>query len=124
MSTTPRTDANCFSATTERPSSGDFELEVVYADFARGLERDAALLRKELETLTTDFQAVCPHEDWEKVDNSFSHEFGTQVIRFEQCTVCGKHRDWDDEGPEPDYDAEKPLTPMQNHQRNDEHNVP
>lgn len=35
---TPRTDAAAFSATTERPSDGDYELEVVDAGFARGLE--------------------------------------------------------------------------------------
>jgi hypothetical protein len=35
---TPLTDAACFSATTEKPSSGDFELEVVDSKFARDLE--------------------------------------------------------------------------------------
>lgn len=40
MSDTPRTDAAAFSATTEKPSSGDFELEVVYSKFARELERE------------------------------------------------------------------------------------
>lgn len=37
---TPETDYNCFSATTARPPSGDYELEVVYSDFARRLERE------------------------------------------------------------------------------------
>lgn len=39
---TPRTDASFFSATCEKPKSGDYELKVVYADFTRQLERELA----------------------------------------------------------------------------------
>jgi hypothetical protein len=40
MSATPRTDAAEFSATTEKPASGEFELRVVYSDEARKLETE------------------------------------------------------------------------------------
>lgn len=39
---TPLTDAACFSATTEKPVSGNYELEVCYASFPRALERALA----------------------------------------------------------------------------------
>lgn len=67
-------------------------------------ERDA--LRKEIAEVTAAFQKECDH-DFEKVDDSFSHEFGTEVIRYLRCEKCGKVADWDDvpDGPEPDYDA-------------------
>ena len=34
----------------------------------------------------------CEH-DWENCDDSFSHEFGTEIIRYRQCPKCGKHED-------------------------------
>lgn len=62
MSDTPKTDSSAFSATCEKPESGDYEYEVVYADFARELERNNQQLRKELkflrdiiESVSTDF---------------------------------------------------------------------
>ncbi len=63
----------------------------------------------------------CDH-CWEHVDASFSHEFGTRVIRYDECSKCGVRREADDEV-EPDYDVERPLTPLENWQRNDERNV-
>jgi dsDNA-specific endonuclease/ATPase MutS2 len=80
LNDTPRTDANCFSATTEKPSTGDYELEVVYADFARGLEQelqafarwkeDKAELVRELAHIVR-VQESCAHdfteEDWVRI---------------------------------------------------------
>lgn len=31
----------------------------------------------------------CDHE-WEFCDDSFDHEFGTEVIRYWRCEKCGK----------------------------------
>jgi hypothetical protein len=80
------------------------------------------------EALIKEIQSTCEHK-WEKVDASFSHEFGTEVIRYMQCEKCGKHAEGDDvdDGPDepperdPDYDAERPPTPLENWRRNDEH---
>lgn len=30
----------------------------------------------------------CDH-DWKFVDDSFSHEFGTEQIHFKECQICG-----------------------------------
>lgn len=35
---------------------------------------------------------ICEH-DWEKQDDSFDHEFGTEVIVYERCTHCGATQD-------------------------------
>jgi hypothetical protein len=34
----------------------------------------------------------CDHE-WEVIDDSFSHEYGTEIIVFEQCAKCEQTRD-------------------------------
>lgn len=50
---------------------------------------------------------------------------GARVLHGDMCAECGEHCEAEDENePEPDYDAQKRLTPMENYQRNDEHNVP
>lgn len=123
MSDTPRTNAATQCCNTHP--------DYVHAEFARTLERELANTQKELESVRLEFQAACDH-DWEKVDASFSHEFGTEVIHYQQCEKCGKRAEWDDiehddsdpperDDDEPNYDAPKPLTPLENHQRNDEH---
>jgi hypothetical protein len=58
---TPRTNASCFSATTEKSSSGDYELEVVYADFARKLERENAVLRQALQMIADESERHHEH---------------------------------------------------------------
>ena len=37
----------------------------------------------------------CEH-DFEFCDDSFTHEFGTEIIRYWQCTICGYG--YDDDG--------------------------
>ena len=46
----------------------------------------------------------CDHE-WETQDDSFSHEFGTEIIVYDRCVLCGaekEHEPYDhhDEGGE------------------------
>ncbi len=48
MSDTPITDAAEFSATCEKPESGEYELRVVYSDETRKLERKNHFLRDTL----------------------------------------------------------------------------
>ena len=38
----------------------------------------------------------CEHE-WEFMDDSFSHEFGTKVIHYYQCKLCGDTCDVDED---------------------------
>lgn len=40
---------------------------------------------------------VCEDHEWEKVDDSFSHEFGTEIIIYQRCVKCGAERDLEDE---------------------------
>jgi hypothetical protein len=48
---TPRTDANRFQATTEKPESGVYELDVVYAEDYATLERELAARDARIVTL-------------------------------------------------------------------------
>lgn len=41
---------------------------------------------------TLDLLNVCDHE-WKIRDDSFSHEFGTEIIVCEECQICGEQRD-------------------------------
>jgi hypothetical protein len=43
---------------------------------------------------------------------------GEMMDEPHRCAACGVERD------DPDYDAPRPLTALENWQRNDEHNVP
>lgn len=120
-SDTPKTDAVVLP-----PDTHTLPHEVVYAQFARDLERGLFKMRNERDELQLQVekcQHSCDHE-WTYVDDSFDHAYGTEVIRFHRCEKCGKTRPDNDEPNEPDYDAPRPLTPLENHQRNDEHNVP
>lgn len=36
----------------------------------------------------------CDHE-WEDVDDSFDHEFGTEQIHFRRCAKCGEESECD-----------------------------
>lgn len=36
---------------------------------------------------------ACDHE-WEVIDESFDHEYGTEIIVFERCSVCSAERDY------------------------------
>ena len=50
---------------------------------------------------------------------------GANILGFDICQDCGEHCEPVDENePEPDYDAPKAMTPLENWQKNDEHNVP
>ena len=43
---------------------------------------------------------LCDHV-WHTVDDSFDHEFGTEVIVYDECELCGKTRPHERyEGPE------------------------
>lgn len=42
---------------------------------------------------TTKEQAFCDH-NWKTVDDSFSHEFGTEIIVFERCEKCDLEREY------------------------------
>lgn len=45
----------------------------------------------------------CDH-DWKVRDESFSHEFGTEIVVFEECELCGATRDYEEPcEPEPEY---------------------
>jgi hypothetical protein len=48
---------------------------------------------------------------------------GARVMHGDMCSECGEHCEAEDEDEEPDYDAPKPLSAMENFLRNDEHNV-
>lgn len=46
----------------------------------------------------------CDHE-WEVIDDSFDHAFGTEKIVYERCKHCGKEREhepWDGIDCDPD----------------------
>ena len=36
----------------------------------------------------------CDHE-WEVIDYSFDHEYGTEKIVFERCLLCDEERDYE-----------------------------
>ena len=36
----------------------------------------------------------CDH-DWVTVDDSFDHEFGTEVVIYQRCTICNKEQDYE-----------------------------
>lgn len=38
--------------------------------------------------------ACCDH-DWQVVDDSFDHEYGTEKIVFERCLKCDAERDYE-----------------------------
>lgn len=40
----------------------------------------------------TDEQKECDHE-WKTHDDSFSHEFGTEIIVYDECEKCGLRRE-------------------------------
>lgn len=65
-------------------------------------------LRAEIVDLTDRLQAECNH-DWEFCDDSFDHEFGTEVVRYDRCDKCGKTRSCEARGEsEPDTDPHSP----------------
>lgn len=130
MSNTPRTDARVAA---DNPVGVPGNTALIATSFARALERELTDRNVEIVDLKArlaEIESNCDHE-WKTEDHSFSHEFGTEKIFVCRCEKCGKDREPDDADPdnepperEPDYDAERPLTPLENWQRNDEHNVP
>lgn len=52
------------------------------------LEFDPAYL-DELKT-----HAPCDHE-WETQNDSFSHEFGTEIIVYDRCVLCGAEKEYE-----------------------------
>lgn len=40
----------------------------------------------------------CDH-DWETVDDSFDHEFGTETILYRKCSKCDKESEFDYDPP-------------------------
>jgi hypothetical protein len=53
-----------------------------------------------------EFLDACEHA-WEAQDDSFSHEFGTEVVVFECCELCGETRDYDDSRDREEVAAER-----------------
>jgi hypothetical protein len=43
--------------------------------------------------------------DWEEMDDSFDHEYGTEIILYDMCNVCGLQR----EAEHIDLDVKWPL---------------
>lgn len=39
-------------------------------------------------------EVICDHE-WKHRDDSFSHEYGTEVIVYEECQTCGTRRPYE-----------------------------
>jgi hypothetical protein len=60
--------------------------------------RQSEGMREEINSLTVRLQTECDH-DWKIRDNSFSHEYGTEIIVLDECQKCGmtKPRERDDE---------------------------
>lgn len=105
MSETPRTDEVARMPTDAYPTW------VVPVAFARALEIENQALQRENAKLLADLQAACDHE-WEPVDDSFSHEFGTEIIRYMLCEKCGLTKHWEDSSDdvdERDWDRERDL---------------
>lgn len=50
---------------------------------------------------TTISVELCDH-DWQKVDDSFDHEFGTEIIHYLRCAKCEATRCSDPPSPEDD----------------------
>jgi len=110
MSTTPRTDAMFHSYVSDPHNDGGYVLQLNKEEteelfrrigsFERELRNELTALRKELAEVTAAFQQECDHE-WENVDDSFSHDRGTEIIHYRRCLKCGKHAEPDD-GPGPD----------------------
>lgn len=98
---TPRTDA------AEGRWYGD---NGVAARFARELERENDTLRarmeraererdearRERDEFQAEWQKVCDHE-WEHVDDSFDHEFGTEQVHSYVCEKCGATKPYEPE---------------------------
>lgn len=71
------------------------ESDNTYLDFDHNAQWEAwqaarAPLLAEIERLKgelSDIRDNCDH-DWEFKDDSFDHEFGTEKIHYEQCSVC------------------------------------
>lgn len=40
---------------------------------------------------------LCPH-NWETKDDSFDHEFGTEMIVYQECSWCGAQKEFSDVG--------------------------
>ena len=52
-------------------------------------------MNEDLEEENTTEDCECNHE-WEFQDDSFDHEFGTEVIRYYVCANCGETASLDD----------------------------
>ncbi len=96
----------CASHHCENPPPDSVILSLAAQLHLARVSRD--LLTKENAELLTALQKECDHE-WEKVDASFDHEFGTEVIRYMQCEKCGKQAEPGDidDPPERDWDIER-----------------
>lgn len=134
---TPKTDAAAFS-------TRDWFLQVVSADFARELETDNAALDEELrqtreilfhdldrdrDGITTPHLAVVAGNAIAALRQQVA-DLTAEITEIQSACTCGAARDTKPEDPdpfdksdddEPDYDAPKPLTALENHLRNDEH---
>lgn len=105
MSTTPRTD----NIEANLGITGQNGEKFVPSFYCRQLEHEVVNLRTELESLRSDFQANCPHEEWEKIDGRFDTDRGVGGSCYQQCPVCGKIRDHCD-GPFPEDDDEPRIS--------------
>lgn len=51
-------------------------------------EKDRKLAEQQEKINGLEKQAVCDH-DWHEQDDSFGHEFGTEIIVYDLCEKCG-----------------------------------
>lgn len=64
--------------------------EITYKDVRKAKE---AIAKATAATCDKETTAVECEHDWEVVDDSFDHEFGTQKIVFERCLKCDAEQD-------------------------------
>lgn len=76
------------------PSRQEHESHEDYADRMEEAGDKEREIRQDREAVEP-----CDH-DWKRVDDSFSHEFGTEIIVFERCQKCDMERPYS----EPEYD--------------------
>lgn len=44
----------------------------------------------------TEVQSITCDHIWETVDDSFDHEYGTEVVVYERCSICDQQREIED----------------------------
>lgn len=59
-------------------------------------DAEIASLRKERDEFQAELQKVCDH-DWQHIDDSFDHEFGTEQLHSCLCEKCGATKPYEPE---------------------------